>query len=348
MTFHDRIYGTFDVNEQVLLVLLECPEVKRLKRIEQLGLPREFHIITEGFTRHEHSVGVMLLLRHLGASVEEQAAGLLHDVSHTAFSHMVDWFYNSERTESYQDSRHESFLKASGIPLVLNQHGLSVDRIVDYRLFPLLEADIPHLCADRVDYALRQMPSPTAAECFAHLTNFQNNMAFDSPVAAAYFADAYIHLQDTVWRGFEGMSRYRVFVRALERALELGRIAMEDFDTDDQAVMKKITEAPDPVIDELLHVLRLRSLDHLPKETTPSFAKPRFVDPLVVSNGFSYHLSERDPAFAHALHAAKKRNAEGVFLVSLDRILQPITPYAHCTSTRLRFRTGQKSRRPSS
>jgi HD superfamily phosphohydrolase len=32
----------------------------------------------------------MLLVRRLGASLEEQIAALLHDVSHTAFSHVID------------------------------------------------------------------------------------------------------------------------------------------------------------------------------------------------------------------------------------------------------------------
>ena len=320
MTLHDRIHGDHKIHEPVLLALLECPSIVRLQRVEQLGLPREFHVAA-GFSRYEHSAGVMLLLRHLGASVEEQAAGLLHDVSHTAFSHVVDWFYKSEQQDSYQDHRHEKFLRASEIPEILSRFGFSIDRIVDYHFFPLLESEIPNLCADRVDYALRQMPSNAATKCFAYLTTFQNRTAFSDLEAARIFADAYIHLQDTVWRGYEGMSRYRLFVRVLERALELGRIFMEDFDSDDQAVMQKITCAPDPIIDELLRVLRLHALDHLPKETTPSFAKPRFVDPLVVHGGSAQRLSNIDPLFAHRLEEARTRNARGIFLVSPHRVL---------------------------
>lgn len=321
MTLVDRIYGRIDVQEPVLLELLACPSVQRLKRIQQLGLPPAFHIVP-GFTRHEHSVGVMLLLRHLGAPVEEQAAGLLHDVSHTAFSHIVDWFYKSEQHDSYQDHRHESFLRASEIPNILSRFGLSVDRIVDYHLFPLLEQDIPNLCADRVDYSLRQMAPKTAASCLNHLTAYQNRIAFNEPRAARVFADAYLHLQDTVWRGFEGISRYRIFVRLLERALELGWVSLDDFDTDDQTVLDKALQATDPIIDRLVSILSLRSLEHLPRENAPSFAKLRYVDPLVVEHKTASRLSKLDAAFAEAVRLAKEKNTAGIYAVSPEKTIE--------------------------
>ncbi|MEK7108088.1 MAG: HD domain-containing protein [Patescibacteria group bacterium] len=325
MIVHDRIYGRAEVHEPVLLALLACPSVDRLRRSEQLGLPREMHIVS-GFSRFEHSVGVMLLLRRLDASVEEQVAGLLHDVSHTAFSHIMDWFHKTERHDNYQDSRHREFLMASEIPDILKRFYLVVDRIANPHLFSLLEADIPHLCADRVDYALRQIPFVTAAACVDHIVTFEHRMAFNDPSDARTFADAYIHLQDTVWRGFEGMSRYRIFVRVLERALELGRITLDDFDTDDRAVMQKIASAPDLIIDTLMNTLRLRSLEHLPKESTLTFAKPRFVDPLVVEGQGARPLSAINAAFAQRLVQAKERNAKGIALVSVTHILSHSSP----------------------
>ena len=54
----------------------------------------------------EHSLGVYLLLRRLGADRREQVAGLLHDISHTAFSHAVDFLISSgSRTITSSSSR---------------------------------------------------------------------------------------------------------------------------------------------------------------------------------------------------------------------------------------------------
>lgn len=36
----------------------------------------------------------MLLNRQLDASMEEQIVALLHDVSHTAFSHVIDYVFD--------------------------------------------------------------------------------------------------------------------------------------------------------------------------------------------------------------------------------------------------------------
>ena len=99
-------------------------------------------------------MGVMLLLHKLGASVEEQVAGLLHDVPHTAFSHVIDFVFRTEK-HNFHELHHERVIMGSEIQGILDKHGFDVKRILDEHKFPLLEKDLPDLCADRVDYTLR-------------------------------------------------------------------------------------------------------------------------------------------------------------------------------------------------
>src|SRR5205807_2656177 len=137
----------------VLEKLINSPSMQRLKKIKQSGLPKSLYI---EFDRFEHSIGVMLILRILGASLEEQIAGLLHDVSHTAFSHLIDWVMGDTLKEDFQDKNHKKFIKSSEIPKILERYGFDVKRVIKIKSFPLLEQPSPNLCAYRVDYALRE------------------------------------------------------------------------------------------------------------------------------------------------------------------------------------------------
>src|SRR5882672_946575 len=131
MIVGDRTYGKTDITSEVILELINSKPLQRLKGIAQYGIPDVFYH-HKNYSRYEHSVGVMLLLRRLGASEEEQIAGLLHDVSHTAFSHVIDWVVGEGGAESYQDEQHEHFIRESEIPRILKKHGYAVERITDY------------------------------------------------------------------------------------------------------------------------------------------------------------------------------------------------------------------------
>src|SRR5579862_5825782 len=90
-TSHDRVqnrivatpYGNFNVHEPVLLELFDSPALVRLKGVRQYGVT--YYADKKEYNRYEHSVGVWAILRRFNARLEEQIAGLLHDVSHTVF-----------------------------------------------------------------------------------------------------------------------------------------------------------------------------------------------------------------------------------------------------------------------
>ena len=123
------IYGSTEVNEPVLLELLDSPAMERLKNIHQYGI---IHYITKSpaYSRYEHSVGVFYLVRTFGGSVLEQIAALLHDASHTVFSHVGDHvFRHFAHKSSYQDERHIWYLEQTTVPDILKKYN-SVSRIL--------------------------------------------------------------------------------------------------------------------------------------------------------------------------------------------------------------------------
>ncbi|MFA6963950.1 MAG: HD domain-containing protein [Patescibacteria group bacterium] len=320
MKISDPIYGEFEITEPVILDLLESPAMLRIKNVSQYGIPDEYYELIN-FSRFEHSLGVMLLLRKLKAPIEEQIAGLLHDVSHFAFSHIADWVFAGGGTlgnvEDFHDRGHEVFIEKTELPALLKRHGFDVDKITDENNFPLLNNEIPDVCADRFDYAIQEIyrflePSSTL-ECVASLRNHNNSIVFADQKSALKFAKLFLRLQQEHWGHSNTTARYRYFSNALKRALGLGIIAKEDFYLTDDHMMSKILKANDPEIDRTLDLLRDKKFyQNLKKTGQVIHKKFRYVDPLFLSGDSTLRLSEVDSEFKKIIEDARKENSKGI------------------------------------
>jgi len=311
MTITDKIYGTFSITTPVLLELLSSPALLRLQDISQMGPPNKYYHI-HNYSRYEHSIGVMLLLKHLSASLEEQIAGLLHDVSHTAFSHVIDWVVGSGKSENFQDNQHESFIQKTEIPNILKKHGYSVDTIVHYKHFPLLEQDIPALCADRIDYVFREIPASVARMCFTQLAIHKNRIAFRSEKTAYTFAHEFLMRQRDHWGGYEAVTRYTLFSAALKRALTLQLVTMADFQGTETPILHALENSTDSEIIVLLTTLRKKDLSFLAKNAVVSHKKFRYVDPDVIMDQQLVALSQINSDFKKEIEIARVENAKGM------------------------------------
>lgn len=82
LTVSDPLYGDVTITSPVLVDLLQCPAVQRLKKVLQHGITGLIGcrpIKEKVVNRYEHSVGVMLLVRRGGGTEEAQAAALLRE-----------------------------------------------------------------------------------------------------------------------------------------------------------------------------------------------------------------------------------------------------------------------------
>lgn len=263
----------------------------------------------------------MLLLQKLGASEEEQIAGLLHDVSHTAFSHVIDWVVGEGGTEGYQDQQHEDFIRKSEIPSILQRHGFKVERITDYHHFGLLERDSPDLCADRVDYSLREFPTDIAKTCVSALTVAEGRIVFANQNAATLFARNFLKLQTEHWGGFEAVVRYRLFADVLRQALKDDTVTMTDFWQNDDFVLEKLSQSKNKSVQGTLHVLRSKSLTHLSKGDVTVYKKFRHVNPHFIEEGTVIQLKDANQDFASELEQARKANGLGIVMPSMPELV---------------------------
>lgn len=311
MIIIDRIYGKYKIENPLLIDLINSAPVQRLKNIAQYGIPDKYYHLTN-YYRFEHSLGVMILLKRLGAGIEEQAAGLLHDVSHTAFSHLIDWVVGDGTKENYQDDQHEKFFTNSVLPGIIKKHGFDPQKISNYKNFTLLEQEIPALCADRVDYSLREFSPELVKQILPALSAHKGKIIFTDKKPASLFAYSFLEKQESHWGGFEAVTRYKYFSKLLKIALTEKIISEKDFWQTDAVIIAKLEKSNNSKIHEFLKALSNKSLEDFPLSGKMFHKKFRHTDPHALISGKLKKLSAIDKNFSKFLSAAKKKNKEGI------------------------------------
>ena len=198
MKYTDRLYGTISITEPIILDLIKSKALQRLKGIDQAGY-FDVYVPNTHHTRYEHSLGVYILLKNYGASLQEQIAGLIHDVSHSAFSHCIDYVFGAEKqkTHLHQDYMFSDFVLKSDIPKILNSYDIDISYILEEKNFPLKEKELPDLCADRIDYSLRTaivynvITNKELYYFLHHLKTIDTQWVFDSYTSAQAYASLF-------------------------------------------------------------------------------------------------------------------------------------------------------------
>lgn len=318
MIINDRVYGEINITEPVLLEIINSKPLQRLKGINQAGA--SVYVLDKDVTRYEHSLGVMILLKKLGATVEEQIVGLMHDIPHTAFSHVIDFVFKT-KDHDFHERFHEKIVMASEIPEILKRYGYDIDRILDEHNFKLLERDIPDLCADRVDYTLRDLVSykkcdKLAKKLFNHLIVQDNEIVFDNQEIAKEFAEVYIKMDEDVWSHPLEVALFQILADALKIALDNNIIIQDDLFMEDDYVYEKLKNSDNPDIQLKIKMLNpnIKVIEDPANYDFHSRNKLRFVDPKV--NG--KRVSEIYPEFKKVIQDHKEKIEKGNYIKIIE------------------------------
>ena len=287
MILNDYIYGTFEV-EQVLQEIIATKEVQRLKGVYQGGasvlVNKKCNV-----TRYEHSVGTMLLIRLLNGCIEEQIAGLIHDISHTAFSHVIDLVLDNKE-EDYHESIFENVIYNSNIPQILKKYGYDIDIIMDEGRWSILEKKAPKLCADRVDYTLRDMykygkiNNQDIEQFVKSLQVVNGEIVINSIEVAEWFVSIYNFEVGEYFMNPLNLYAYDKLSQAIKMSLNLGELTKEDFLNEDKDIIGVLKSSQSinvkSIIEELnesLNVIESKENFDIHKTT-----KLRFINPTII------------------------------------------------------------------
>lgn len=306
MNYEDKVYGLAQITEPVLLAVMETAAMQRLKGVLQHGITGLIGI-TSPVTRFDHSVGAMLLVRRMGGGLTEQLAALLHDVSHTAFSHVIDYVFDGHDSQSYHEEHKEAFLRRSDVPAVLQPYGYDWREFLPEAAYPLLEQPSPRLCADRLDYFLRDGQDLGLARgeevqaALAHLVVADGRIATDHLPTAQWLGYTFMAADEASWANFREVGLYEVTAQAIKRGFQVGAITEMDVWGTDGPLWQRLWAATDAELQALL-LLITPETEFVWDEVNPTFrvsTKLRAIDPDVLGeDGVLRPLSTLDPAFA--------------------------------------------------
>lgn len=320
MRLIDEIYGEYEV-EPIFEKLIHTKEMQRLKGIHQGGAS---YIVNPKWsvTRYEHSIGVMLFIRRMGGTIEEQIAGLLHDISHTAFSHVVD-FSLKNKNQDYHEIIYDEIIYNSDIPTIMENEGYDFKKILfDESQWTILEQSSPKLCADRIDYTLRDLYH------YGHITMdeieyFLNNIEINDGEAVItaieagdWFVEAYYKEVIGFFMHPLNVYAYDRLAKAIEISLEENQITLSDLRNVDDYVEKKLRQSE---VEDVANIMKQLKNEVTLVEDPINYdihqkQKMRIIDPTMKVNDEVFKLSEKSVKSKKMSEAAMKKAKEGIYL----------------------------------
>jgi HD superfamily phosphohydrolase len=248
----------------------------------------------------------MLLVRRLGGSLEEQIAALVHDVSHTAFSHVIDYVFDQHKSQGYHEGMKEAWMDGSDLPETLAGYGYDWRDFLHEERYALLEQPAPALCADRLDYFFRDaLPLGLATaedvqRALDHLIVHQGQIVVDDLETARFLAYTFIAADDASWANFREVGLYEVTAQAIKAGLRAGAISERDFWNTDAALWAKLQASDDSQVRRWLPLVSADTRFAW-DEANPTWrvsTKVRTIDPDVLIGDVAQPLSAIDHEFA--------------------------------------------------
>ena len=245
LKLYDIVWGNTVIKDQDIQRVIKHSSMQRIKKIWISTYGYLFNLLRNA-TRYDHSIGVYLLLKKFKASKNEQMAGLLHDVSHTAFSHVSTYaMLGKFDGVEFHDMVHDKIIKESGLEMLLLKLGYKAENRLHNHTHTLLENNLPDICADRIDYTSRdglhlQILSKEQADTILKGITIKNNEFIFKDRDSAFVYSFTFYILNLMFYGSPSEAHFNNdFGNLVKYAVKIGVLNEKDWFTDDIFVLNK-------------------------------------------------------------------------------------------------------------
>jgi len=301
-TVSDHIYGTIAVSERVSK-LLNSKLVSRLKGVHQNGTN---YLVDpqQSTTRYEHCVGALALTQLLGGDESKQIAALLHDISHTAFSHVIDLVFEKGE-QNYHDLMRDKFLRSQDAMQAINECAITPSELACESIAMVKGKG---LNVDRLDYAIRDLLAVNRIYQ-PEYSSILNNLVVDEDGeikcknldTARLVFNKFIEANKEIYFHPRAEVAAVAMASILKSLLRQGHLTEEDFFSTDAALIAKILESPLKSVFEKIGPKMEYARTDSKTNHPPVLRKLRYVNPKII--GKSGHLTDHCPESKSRLEA---------------------------------------------
>ncbi|MDD2516048.1 MAG: HD domain-containing protein, partial [Candidatus Gracilibacteria bacterium] len=299
---------------EFLKPFLEAPELKRLHGITQYcGLPFsklfQYNLV---ISRLDHSVGVALIVRNFTKDIKQTLAGLFHDISHTVFSHVGDFYKGDHLYQKSSEVYVSDKIKNSIILMKeLKKLGIKIEETEDYTIYPIADNNLPRLAADRLEYNIlgltcwKDFDYKIIEQIYENITVLKNEdnideLGFQDENPAYNFGKIALNNDKNHVASYEAKIGMSFLSEILKESVKCSLIRENDIYTlTDEDIFEIIEKSNNP---ELLYMLNFfknlgsykiyETMPNNGKFFVDSKIKKRWIDPLVITKSGNKRLSE--------------------------------------------------------
>lgn len=155
LKYYLELLGYSDMPD-FIIKYLSCPSLIRLKDVGYFcGMDyasKDIYDFREYISRYDHSLTVALIVYKLTHDKKATIAGLFHDIATPCFSHVIDYM-NKDHEKQETKEEYTDFVIENDIWLChcLEEDGIYLGDIVDFKKYSIVDNDKPKACADRID-----------------------------------------------------------------------------------------------------------------------------------------------------------------------------------------------------